>query len=97
MPGNRLQDRVAVITGSSSGLGRAIALAYSNEGAKIVCADLNPSPRAELESEAKEKPTHETIVSNGREAIFVKCNVGESGEVANLISEAVRKYGRIDM
>jgi NAD(P)-dependent dehydrogenase (short-subunit alcohol dehydrogenase family) len=44
----RLQDKVAIITGSSSGLGRAIAFAYIREGARVVCADLSPAARADF-------------------------------------------------
>ena len=59
----RLQDKVAIVTGSSSGLGRAIALRYSSEGAKVVCSDLSPAPRLQVDSESE--PTHELIAKNG--------------------------------
>ena len=51
MPPGRLQDKVAIITGSSSGLGRAIALAYAREGARICLADLSPKARVEVNGE----------------------------------------------
>src|SRR5271168_2345071 len=44
MPG-RLEGKTAIVTGSSSGLGRAIAIAYANEGASVCCVDLYPAPR----------------------------------------------------
>lgn len=75
MSGFRLRDRVAIVTGSSSGLGRAIALAYSNQGAKVVCADIIQTPRNELASESDGEPTHEIILSTGHDAIFVECDV----------------------
>ncbi|KPI35650.1 3-oxoacyl-[acyl-carrier-protein] FabG [Cyphellophora attinorum] len=69
----RLQDKVAIITGSSSGLGRAIAFAYIREGARVVCADLSPAARADFKPRAdgsgvradilaeREVPTHEAL------------------------------------
>jgi len=42
--GDSLQDKIAIITGSSTGLGRAIATAYAAQGAFVVCADLQPTP-----------------------------------------------------
>lgn len=46
--GGRLKDKVAIVTGSSSGLGRAIALAYAAEGAKVVCSDMVESSKGPL-------------------------------------------------
>lgn len=97
MPGTRLQNRIAVIIGASSGLGRAIALAYANEGAKLVCSDLQPEPRKEIASKADQPPTHEVITSEGGEAIFVKCDVAQSKEIEALIEKAVKRFGRVDM
>jgi NAD(P)-dependent dehydrogenase (short-subunit alcohol dehydrogenase family) len=92
MPG-RLQDRVAVVTGASSGLGRAISLRYASEGAKVVCSDL----RSDAPKNSDGVATHDAIVKNGGKAIFVKTDVGESSEMEALIAAAVEKYGRLDM
>lgn len=91
----RLQDKVAIVTGSSSGLGRAIALRYSSEGAKVVCSDLSPAPRLQVDSESE--PTHELIAKNGGKAIFVQTDVGVAKQMENLVQEAVREFGRLDM
>ncbi|KAF4909278.1 putative oxidoreductase YxbG [Colletotrichum viniferum] len=66
----RLTSKVCIITGSSSSLGRAIALTYATEGAHIVCADLQTTARAEVESESLAN-TDDLIRQNGGKAIFI--------------------------
>jgi NAD(P)-dependent dehydrogenase (short-subunit alcohol dehydrogenase family) len=90
----RLQDKVAIVTGASSGLGRAIAVRYSQEGAKVVCADLTPTARSQEESEIT---THDLIVKEGGKATFVQTDVGDAAQMENLVQVAVREYGRLDM
>lgn len=94
--GNRLQDKVAVITGSSSGLGRAIALAYAGEGALIVCADLKPDARSEIAAEAA-LHTDEAIRQSGGRAIFLKTDVSTAQDVRDLVVKTVSEFGRLDM
>ncbi|MFC1942590.1 SDR family oxidoreductase [Chloroflexota bacterium] len=84
----RLIDRVAIITGASSGMGRATAYLFTREGAKVVVADIN-------DKDGKE--TVATIKSQGGEAIFVHVDVSVSSEVQNLINETIKAYGKIDI
>ncbi|OAX77879.1 hypothetical protein ACJ72_07817 [Emergomyces africanus] len=97
----RLQDKVAIITGSSNGIGRAIALSYAAEGAYIVCSDINPAAKVE-----GDKPTHEAIIetypvsSGGKaaaRAVFVKADASVSDDVENLVKECVKAFGRLDI
>ena len=92
----RLLNKVAIITGSSSGLGRAISLRYACEGAKVVCSDLRPSARRDVGNE-QEIETHELIRRDGGAAIFVKADVGIASDMDGLVKAAVEAYGRVDM
>ncbi|MEH7402702.1 glucose 1-dehydrogenase [Gottfriedia acidiceleris] len=84
----RLKDKVAVITGGGSGIGRATAIRFAKEGAKIVIADINEVTGEETLGEIKEQ---------NQEAIFVKTNVAESKSIQNLMKRAVEHFGRIDI
>jgi NAD(P)-dependent dehydrogenase (short-subunit alcohol dehydrogenase family) len=90
----RLQDKVAIVTGASSGLGRAISIRYAQEGAKVVCADLTPTARSQEEGGIT---THDFIVQESGQAFFVQTDVGDATQMENLVKEAVKVYGRLDM
>jgi 5,10-methylene-tetrahydrofolate dehydrogenase/methenyl tetrahydrofolate cyclohydrolase len=92
----RLADKVAVVTGSSAGIGRAIALAFAREGAKVICSDLKPLAKADTKDEAH-VATHDAITKEGGIGVFVKADVGEAHEVEELVHEAVEIFGRVDM
>lgn len=96
MPG-RLQDKIAIVTGSSSGIGRSIALQYSAEGASIVCTDLQPTSRFTKDDSESQVNTHDLITSRGGRAIFVKTDVSQPSDVEALVQAAVREYGRLDI
>ena len=86
MPG-RVDGKVALVTGGASGIGRATALTFAREGAKLVVADTN--------DEGGHQTVH-MITETGGEAIFVRTNVSQAVEVQALISQAVETYGRLD-
>jgi NAD(P)-dependent dehydrogenase (short-subunit alcohol dehydrogenase family) len=81
-------EQVALVTGASSGIGRATALAFAGEGARVVVADL-------LGTEGEE--TVKLIQDRGGEAVFVKTDVSSPAEVANLVDRAIASYGRLDI
>jgi NAD(P)-dependent dehydrogenase (short-subunit alcohol dehydrogenase family) len=91
---NRLRGRVAIITGSSSGLGRAIALRYAAEGARVVCADLQPEV---TKHDTIDTATHDLIAEKGGRSMFVSTNVGDEVSVQNLIKSAAQEFGKVDM
>ncbi|KAM0234811.1 hypothetical protein ACHAPO_006175 [Fusarium lateritium] len=94
--GTRLKDKVCIVTGSSSGLGRSIALGYSHEGALLVCADLQQDARAQLNGE-EEISTDELIRHKGGKAIFVQTDVSKSTAVEELVTRTVIQFGRVDV
>lgn len=85
---SRLQGKVAIITGASSGIGRAIAQVFAQEGAKVVCANLGHPGAERVVLEIKKK---------GGEAIFVKTDVSKEEEVKNMVETTIKKYGRLDI
>jgi NAD(P)-dependent dehydrogenase (short-subunit alcohol dehydrogenase family) len=82
-----LDGKVALVTGGASGIGRATALTFAREGAKLIIADMN--------EEGGQQTVH-MITENGGEAIFVKTDVTQATAVAAMISKAVETYGRLD-
>lgn len=84
----KLRDKVAVITGAGSGIGRATALLFAAEGAKVVVADYSVEGGKETVKLIKEK---------GGEAIFVATDVSKVADVQKMIKTAIDKYGRLDI
>lgn len=87
-----LRGRISIITGSSSGLGRATALAFARQGASVVCADRFSSLPSQLQV-----PTHELIGENGGESAFFSTDVADAQSVQNLVRSAAKEFGRLDM
>jgi NAD(P)-dependent dehydrogenase (short-subunit alcohol dehydrogenase family) len=83
----QLAGQVALVTGGSSGIGRATALAFAREGAQVVVADVNVAGGEE---------TVRRIRAVGGEAIFVKTDVTQPSEVEAMVNKAVQSYGRLD-
>lgn len=96
-----LARRTALITGSSSGIGRQTALALARSGAKILCTDLKPDPidaPTHTRSGSKHIPTHQLITSLGGSAEFQQLNVASATEFQAAIDKVVQYgNGRLDM
>lgn len=84
----RLKDKVAIITGAGSGLGKAGALTFAREGAKVVVADYN---------EATGQAVVEEIKALGAEAIFVQVDVSNWDQVQAMVNTTVETFGTVDI
>ncbi|WHY19347.1 SDR family oxidoreductase [Paenibacillus sp. G2S3] len=84
----KLQDRVAIVTGAASGMGKSIAELYAKEGAKVIVADLNLEGAEQVAA---------GIVSNGGVAKALKVNVALVDDINNMIDTAVSEYGTLDI
>ncbi len=79
--------KVALVTGGSTGIGRATALTFASEGARVVVSDVNAEGAEE---------TVGMIKGAGGEAVFIHADVSQAGHVEALISKTVEAYGRLD-
>ncbi|CAI6234193.1 unnamed protein product [Periconia digitata] len=105
MPG-RLTHKTAIVTGSASGIGRAIALLFAAEGANIVVSDIREAP---LEGGEDTVAEVQKIISKNKDSgkgdeegrkqgvIFIQCDTTSASQVENLVQQTVEKFGRLDI
>ncbi|MDO1445351.1 SDR family oxidoreductase [Rhodocytophaga aerolata] len=84
----RFRDKVVLITGASTGIGKASAIRYAAEGAKLILADI---------SEEKGKATLEEVIKKSKESLFIHCDVTDATSVKEMIKQSISKFGRIDV
>lgn len=96
----RLASRATIVTGSSSGLGRAIALAFAANGASpIICSDLRPDSRGNWGVSEAHVPTHEQICRRHGEgkAVYVQADATIAEDMERVVKKAVEVGGRLDV
>jgi 3-oxoacyl-[acyl-carrier protein] reductase len=84
----RLSNKVALITGAASGMGRASAILFAKEGARIAVVDMDGKGGQE---------TVDTIKQNGGEAVFIQADVSKAADAERMVKVAVDVYGRLDI
>jgi len=88
----RLNDRVALVTGASSGIGNAIAAAFAREGADVVVADVRREPKLD-----DERPVFEKLDEAGADSLFIGTDVTDEAAVENAVEAAVDEFGGLDV
>jgi NAD(P)-dependent dehydrogenase (short-subunit alcohol dehydrogenase family) len=86
--GPLLPDKVAIINGGATGMGRSTALIFASEGCSCVIADINEKEGRKTAGEA---------TRNGRECIFVRCDVTDVRQIRACVDRTVEKFGRVDI
>jgi NAD(P)-dependent dehydrogenase (short-subunit alcohol dehydrogenase family) len=84
----RLDNKVAIVTGASSGMGRATAIRFAGEGAAVIVADLNEDGGASTVRQCKE---------NAGRAVFHKADVTSEADVEAMVARAIGEFGRLDV
>lgn len=84
----KLDDKVAIVTGSGRGIGRAIALLFAKEGADVVVTDIDEDNCNDVKGEVEKL---------GRKALAIKCDIGTRVEVEKLVAETIEEFGKIDI
>lgn len=91
----KLKDKVAIVTGSSRGIGKGIALQFAREGARVVVAARTETPTEKLPGDIYQ--TAEEIKALGGEALPIRCNVIDEASVGQMVETTIKKFGRINI
>jgi len=83
-----LSNRVAIITGGATGMGRATAVLFAEEGCDVAIADINMKEANETLNQVREK---------GREGLAIKCDVSDSTQVKDTVKKVINKFGKVDI
>ena len=84
----RLKDRVAIVTGGADGIGKAYALAFAREGARLVVADINVKSAQALA---------DTLTKQGTEVLAIRTDVSKAADTAEMAKKTLDSFGRIDI
>src|SRR2546421_9564939 len=84
----RLNDKVAIVTGAASGIGKATAINFAREGARVMCADINVDGA---------QATARQIADTSGEAESIRADVSLEEDVQAMIAETVKRWGRLDV
>jgi len=87
-PGMRFGGKIAIVTGAASGIGRATALAFAREGARVACADINGEGAEE---------TAQAIAAAGGEAMAIRADVASEPDVQRMVAETARRWDGLDI
>ena len=94
----KLRDRVAIVTGGSSGIGRGISIELAGEGARVVVCDLVERPRpGKYHDRDVTTPTVEALNAMGADGLFVKTDVSDEAAVNRLVERTVETFGGLDI